>query len=108
MDFKEYHIDIRKLRDYCLNQNHPVGKHKARVFSSQLGIGKAEARQLKEEMIQEMRNATIIPGIEDQFGKGFSADLSIHIKNRSALVKTIWILRTGRKTPELVTCYIIT
>jgi len=108
LDFKEYHIDIRKLRDYCLNPNHPVGKHKARVFASQLGVGKAEDRQLKEKMIQEMKSAEIEPGIEDQFGKRFSADLTIHIKEQSALVKTIWILRTGHNTPELVTCYIIT
>ena len=27
-------VDPRKLRDYCLNPNHPRGKHKARVFRS--------------------------------------------------------------------------
>lgn len=108
MEFEKFHIDIRKLKDYCLNQNHPVGKHKARVFESQLGIVKSDAQLLKEKIVQEMRNADIVHGIEDQFGKRFSADLSVNIKNRNALVKTIWILRWGHKSPELVTCYIIT
>ncbi|CCQ62670.1 DUF6883 domain-containing protein [Crocosphaera watsonii] len=31
-------VDIRKLRDYCLNPDHDHGKHKARLFSSILGM----------------------------------------------------------------------
>jgi hypothetical protein len=30
-------IAIEKLRNYCLDPEHPRGKHKARVFSSVLG-----------------------------------------------------------------------
>jgi hypothetical protein len=55
-----------------------------------------------------MENADIILGIEDQYGKRISSEISIHINRRSALVKTIWILKTGSTIPELVTCYIIT
>ncbi len=36
-------IDIKKLRDYCLNPNHPEGKHKARVFLEKLDIGRDDA-----------------------------------------------------------------
>jgi hypothetical protein len=32
-DFFNASIDLRKLSDYCLNPLHPIGKHKARVFS---------------------------------------------------------------------------
>ena len=31
-------VDIAKLRDYSLNPTHDVGKHKARVFRSALGL----------------------------------------------------------------------
>ena len=31
-------VEIGKLRDYSLNQEHEVGKHKARVFKAALGI----------------------------------------------------------------------
>jgi hypothetical protein len=31
-------VEIEKLRDYCLSESHPRGKHKARVFASVLGI----------------------------------------------------------------------
>jgi hypothetical protein len=30
-------VDLRKLRDYCRNFDHPVGKHEARVFLEVLG-----------------------------------------------------------------------
>ena len=30
-------VDVRKLRNYCLNTDHPRGQHKARVFKSALG-----------------------------------------------------------------------
>lgn len=31
-------VDIEKLRDYCLNPEHPRGRHKARVFARRLGL----------------------------------------------------------------------
>lgn len=31
-------IPMQKLIGYCLNPEHPSGKHKARVFESALGI----------------------------------------------------------------------
>lgn len=106
--FKKVVVDIRKLRDYCLNPYHPVGKHKARVFSSQLGIGRRDAQLLKEKITEKMKDAEIEWGPEDEYGKRFSADLALDMNNKSALVKTIWMIKSGSTVPELVTCYIIT
>jgi len=106
--FTKVTIDIRKLRDYSLNPHHPVGKHKARVFSSQLGIGRDDAQLLKEKIIENMKDVEIEWAHEDKFGKRFSADLTMNMKNRSALVRTIWIIKSGSEVPELVSCYIIT
>jgi hypothetical protein len=36
-------IDIAKLRDYCLNPNHPEGKHKARAFLEKLDMRRDDA-----------------------------------------------------------------
>jgi hypothetical protein len=36
-------VDIRKLRDYCLNPAHPRGRNKARVFASVLGLTASDA-----------------------------------------------------------------
>ena len=106
--FTKVSIDIRKLRDYCLNPYHPIGKHKARVFSSQLGIEKSDAQWLKDTIVEKIKDAEIEWLHEDEYGKRCSANLRLDIYNNYANVKTIWIIRKGRKVPELVTCYIIT
>jgi len=105
--FEEVYIDIRKLRDYVLNPQHPIGKHKARVFSSSLGISRNEAEILKTKIVKEMEHADIVWAHEDQFGKRFKTDLEISMNDREARVRTIWIIKVQNEIPELVTCYVI-
>ncbi|MGH9799907.1 MAG: DUF6883 domain-containing protein, partial [Blastocatellia bacterium] len=44
-------VDIRKLRDYCLNPLHDEGKHKARLFATILGINADDAEELREVLL---------------------------------------------------------
>lgn len=106
--FTKITVDNRKLRDYCLNPHHPVGKHKARVFSSQLGLKRGDAHWLKKEITEKIKDADIEWGREDEYGKRGSAELELNKNNRHAHVKTIWIIKSGSEVLELVTCYIIT
>ena len=47
---KEAFVDIKKLWGYCLNPYHLKGKHKARLFSSILGLTLKDAeRKIKED-----------------------------------------------------------
>ena len=41
-------VDIRKLRDYCLNPNSPNGRNKARVFAASLGLTPPDAEILRQ------------------------------------------------------------
>lgn len=45
-------VDIAKLRDYCLNPNHPEGKHKARVFLEKLGLERNDAELLRQSIFE--------------------------------------------------------
>jgi hypothetical protein len=45
-------VDIRKLRDYCLNSEHDDGKHKARLFSSSLGMTADNARNYAKSCLK--------------------------------------------------------
>jgi hypothetical protein len=36
-------LDVAKLHDYCLNETHPRGRHKARLFARALGISTGDA-----------------------------------------------------------------
>jgi hypothetical protein len=45
-------VDIAKLRDYCLNPNHPEGKHKARAFREKLGFERKDAELLRQSILE--------------------------------------------------------
>jgi hypothetical protein len=44
-------VDLTKLSDYCLNPEHPRGRHKARVFASALGLTLADAESLRAMLL---------------------------------------------------------
>jgi len=40
-------VDIRKLRDYCLNPMHDEGQHQARLFATALGMTADDAEDVR-------------------------------------------------------------
>jgi len=101
-----FKIDIKKLSEYCLNSDHPVGKHKARVFHASLGLVKRDAKLLKREIVKQIQNADLKKEFEDEYGVRYSAVVTVVIYDKAATVKTIWIVRSGQNVAELVTCFI--
>ena len=45
-------VDIRKLRDYCLNPLHDEGQHKARLFATTLGMTADDAESLRDLLLK--------------------------------------------------------
>ncbi len=58
-------VDIRKLRDYCLNRDSPRGRFKARVFESVLGITANDAPKLAARLLEIARTAEAQVGDDD-------------------------------------------
>ena len=102
-------VDIAKLRDYCLNPNHPEGKHKARVFLDKLGIKRDDAERLRQAILEGVLLAEAREQEPTMFGRRFMVDLSISraegIVLSTALVRTAWIIRQGEDFPRLTTCF---
>jgi hypothetical protein len=48
-------VDVRKLRDYCLNPDSPRGSNKARAFAAALGIPAADAPKFREKLLEIAR-----------------------------------------------------
>lgn len=99
-------IDLKKLSDYCLNPYHPVGKHKARVFKSRLGIGREDALDLKKQILQALPKTNVTKSFEDQFGIRYVVNIHVSNEYASATITTIWIILKQKNTPQLVTCYV--
>lgn len=61
-------VDIRKLRNYCLNSEHEDGKHKARLFSSILGMTADDAEELRQILLKVIQTHEAQVGRQDEFG----------------------------------------
>ena len=62
-------VDIRKLRDYCLNTEHEDGKHKAQLFSSILGMTADNAEELRQILLEIVQTQEARLGRQDEFGQ---------------------------------------
>ena len=98
-------VDIRKLRDYCLNLEHDDGKHKARLFSSILGMTAEHAEELRPILLQVVKTGEVRLGRKDEFGQRYTLDFALEWQNRSATLRSGWIIEHGSKIPKLTTCY---
>lgn len=97
-----------KLGEYCLNPEHPDGKHKARVFASVLGITRDNQDILAEAIRSACRDLEEAePAGEDSFGKRFRLIFPLSTGRGNAQVFTAWMIRHGEDFPRLITCFIL-
>lgn len=100
-------VDLRKLRDYCLNPEHPRGKHKAQVFSVALGLGADDAEELRETLLSAAGSEEAVTGEEDEYGKRYVLDFEMRSAVGTATVRSGWIVRHGEDFPRLTSCYVV-
>lgn len=95
-------VDIRKLREYCLNSQHPRGRHKARVFAS-VGIREADAEELGTALLAAASNAEARLGAANPHGQRYVVDFDCRDPVAIASAFTflfrwrLWHTRNSRK-----------
>lgn len=100
-------IDIVKLRDYCLSPDHPRGRHKARVFKAVLDISTQDAELVRDALIIAAREQDTLQGSSDEFGTRYRLDFDFAHGDRSAVIRSSWIVRSGETIPRFVTCFVL-
>lgn len=100
-------IDLTKLRDYCLSRVHPHGRHKARVFTSALGITRMDAEFLRGALRRAARDGDATKGQTDEFGERYIIDFELVRNDRRATVRSAWIIRRSDSAPRLTSCYVL-
>ena len=105
-NFQKAYIDIRKLRDYCLNDMHPRGKNKAKVFKLVLGIDSLHAEELKKSILKAIVDNECKENEKDFYGKRYTVDFIFRIFEKEAKIRTSWIIRKGEDFPRLTSCYV--
>lgn len=99
-------IESKKLVDYALNPNHPVGRHKARVFASVLGFMQQNAGDLILQIRAGVQNIPAVPGRFDEYGRRYTVDIPVVGPLGSGVVRTGWIIDAGSTTPRLTTALV--
>jgi len=100
-------LDIQKIEDYCVNPQHPRGRHKARLFRELLGAVRTDGSWLRDALMEAVQNSEAIELAADSFGTRWRVDVSISRQGMSAMVRTVWIVRTGEDAPRFVTCWVL-
>src|SRR2546421_12536246 len=83
-------VDIAKLRDYCLNADHPRGRHKARVFAAALGLTPGDAAALRDTLMQAAQTEEAVVTDQDQYGQRYVLDFTMVTTAGQALVRSCW------------------
>jgi hypothetical protein len=100
-------VEIEKLRDYSLCSDHPVGKHKARVFAASLGLARDHADEVRARLLAAALQYECTPTKLTEHGQHYEMDFMFTHESKSALVRAVWIIRLGEKSPRLVTFHVL-
>ena len=93
-------LDVRKIEDYCLSPSHPRGRHKARVFRQALTLQHTDAGWLRDVLLVAARSGDAAQVATDAWGTQWRLDVTIGRQGKSAVVRTIWIVRTSESVPR--------
>ena len=105
-NFEKAFVDITKLRDYSLNPEHESGRHKARVFRAALGLTQDDAEWLRAEILTIAGEVDAVEAELAPFGQKYVIDAEVTFNERTAIVRTAWIVENGTDVPRLVSCYV--
>lgn len=98
-------ISTQKLIGYCLNPEHPSGKHKARVFASILGITLEHADVLRELIQTAAVAGEVVQQSTTQFGQQFKVDWIVPDTDAIRL-RTVWETTANNPYPRLITAFL--
>jgi hypothetical protein len=100
-------VDIAKLRDYCLNLDHPRGRHKARVFGAALGLTADHAEDLRDALLEAAKAEEASATDQDAYGQRYVVDFIMNGPGGAGRVRSSWIVRSGEDFPRLTSCYVL-
>jgi hypothetical protein len=102
-------IDPRKLTDYALNPNNPVGADKVFMFQQHLGYTRANYELLLQQIQHKAPEAEAIFQRTDEHGDRYQVDLDIMgiEEGQQETVRTGWIIMPNSSIARLTTLYVV-
>jgi len=100
-------VELKKLVGYSLDRDHRVGRNKALVFRSALGIGKENADLLLTALRQAAATEEAVYLETDAYGRHYRIDFNITGPGGTATVRSGWCIDPDSEVPRLATCYVL-
>jgi hypothetical protein len=90
-----------------LNERHPRGRHKARVFASVLGLTVDNRDLLRQALFKAAVHGEATLGERDAYGQRYVIDFEMVGPRGSAAVRSNWIVLKGKDFPRMTSCYVL-
>lgn len=101
-------VPRKKLEGYLLNPQHEIGRHKARVFASALGIQQDDWEYLRDQLQAGVVEAPVGNPRETKWGELYEVIVAVDGLNRQTRrVMTVWLVESGDELARLVTAYVM-
>ncbi len=97
-------IDPVKLHGYLLSTSHPLGRFKARFFAA-LGFQANRWSELEAALRNQHLMCDAEAGPVEPHGQSFTIRGMLKGPAGTALVVSVWLVRTGENHPRFVTAY---
>jgi hypothetical protein len=65
----------------------------------------ADAEDLCQIPLKIVKTQEVRPGRQDAYGQRYTIDFTLEWQNRSAIVRSGWIIENDSDIPRLTTCY---
>ncbi len=65
----------------------------------------SDAEALRQILLDVIKTSSVQLGRLDDFGQRYILDFELQWHNRSAILRSGWIIEHGSTTPRLTTCY---
>lgn len=99
------YISPKKLREYLLSDTHPVGRFKAKVFTS-VGFTDDYINSLREGLLAIAYMNEVRQEHQENYGRKYVLDGALPTPCGTLLqVRTVWMIDEGEDAPRFVTAY---
>lgn len=98
-----------KLRDYALDPDHGLGRHKARLFASELAIGRSDWEYLAGQLRAGAQTHTVSRIDVGPFGASYEIVVPVvGLKGSTVPVVSAWFIAHEEPdtAPRLITAYV--
>jgi hypothetical protein len=96
-------VDDRKVKDYLLSLEHPIGRFKARVFAT-AGYHVDNWRQLQRDLLAAALEVEVEVRGSSEFGSRFMGRTTLIGPSGLLPIVTVWVI-TSEGRPRFVTAY---